>query len=264
MIDIHSHILPGLDDGASRLDTALDMAAQAVEDGIRGMIATPHVFREKIFEENIDQILPALEAFRSELNKRGIRLEVYPGAEVHIAHNLFRIIREKKDRLVLNKGKYILVEFPSRHVFAGVKDLFFNIMTSNLIPVIAHPERNRVFRHNPKMLFELVEMGALVQVNQGSLFGIYGERARTAARRFLEWKFVHFLATDCHNTGVSAPSMADSAQKAEALLGKQAARALVKDNPQAVVESREIPFHPEPVNPDKKKKSFIIKLPFIK
>ncbi len=264
MIDIHSHILPELDDGAADMDTALAMARIAEEDGITGMIATPHVFREKIAEDNLHQIKPALERFKEALLEQGIHLEMYPGAEVHISHNLTRKIQIHRRELVLNHGRYVFLEFPQAHVFAGVKNLFFDLMTDGLMPVIAHPERNRVFRHNHRLLFELIEMGALAQINQGSLFGLYGESAQDAARSFIEMKFVHFLATDSHNTKASAPRLTGAVQEVEILAGKEEARALVEDNPRAVIEDQEIPFHPPPENPDQKKKSFFIKLPFIK
>lgn len=262
MIDIHSHILPGLDDGASTMETALSMARIAAEDGITAMIATPHIFREKIQETNLDLIRPAVDKFKAALQKQNIPLDIFAGAEVHISHNLSRIIGEHRQELVLNKGMYVLVEFPSTHVFAGVKDLFFDLMTESLIPIIAHPERNRVFRHNAHLLFELIEMGTLVQVNQGSLFGLYGESAKEAVRNFIEMKFVHFAATDCHNPTASAPRLSQAVQELTELAGEEATRALVEDNPRAVIEDKEIPYHPQPQNPEQKKKSLSIKLPF--
>ncbi len=264
MIDIHSHILPGLDDGAPDMDTALAMAGMAEEDGITQIIATPHVFREKISENTLEQIDPALEKFRAALRRASIRLKVHPGAEVHISHDLSQKIRSHRRKLVLNRKRYVLVEFPSSHVFAGVKDLFFDLMTDSLIPVIAHPERNRVFRHDQTRLFELIEMGVLVQLNQGSLFGLYGGSVRDAALRFIEMNFVHFIATDCHNTHASVPRLSAAMREVEILAGKEAALAMVEDNPRAVIEDKDIPFHPKPDNPADKKKSFAVKLPFFK
>jgi protein-tyrosine phosphatase len=262
MIDIHSHILPGLDDGASTMETALAMARIAAEDGIKAMIATPHIFRDRIQETNLDLIRPAVDKFKAALQKQNIPLDIFAGAEVHISHNLFQIIGRHRQELVLNKGMYVLVEFPSTHVFAGVKDLFFDLMTESLIPIIAHPERNRVFRHNAHLLFELIEMGALVQINQGSLFGLYGESAKDAVRNFIEMRFVHFAATDCHNPTASAPQLSQAVQELITLAGEEASRALVEDNPRAVIEDKEIPYHPRPQNPKQKKKSLSIKLPF--
>ncbi len=261
MIDIHSHILPEVDDGAKDLKTALEMARMAVDDGIKKMIATPHLFRGSFSASGFGAIEKARKKFTKALKEHDIPLEILPGAEVHISHNLIEEIKSDRRFLVLNQSRYMFIEFPADHVFSGVKDLIFELMTEGIIPIIAHPERNSVFSRNPNFLCELLQMGALSQVNQGSFNGVYGGRVQDAVFRFLERGCVHFIATDCHNTWVIQPRLSEAARKAGEVIGEENARALVEDNPLCVVEDRDISYIPELQEAEAKKKTFKIKLP---
>lgn len=261
MIDIHSHILPGLDDGADSIETALEMAQTAVDDGITKMIATPHLFRAGYPKGGIKGVKKARKKFIYALKENSIPLEILPGAEVHVSHNLIDEIKTNRDSLVLNKSRYMFLEFPSEHIFSGVKDLIFKLKTSGIVPIIAHPERNSVLRNNLDFLYDLLNMGALTQVNQGSFSGVYGNRAQNAVFRFLELGYVHFLATDCHNTWVIQPKLSGAVRKAGKVIGEKNARALVEDNPLSVVEDKDLSYMPKPQKEERKKKTLKIKLP---
>ncbi len=264
MIDIHCHILPGLDDGAKSLAGAVEMARIAEKDGIEKIVATPHLFRGNYMHEDLSLI----EEKRKELNKtlkvNNIHVEILSGAEVYISHNLIDEIRKNRDYLVLNKSRYMFIEFPSDHVFSGVQKLFFELMQADIIPVIAHPERNSVFVRHPSLLYELVQMGAAVQANSGSFLGIYGKKTEEAVFRFLELNLIHFIASDGHNTRSLVPRISEAVMRVETEVGGERARALVVDNPKAVLKDRELPFFTEAVNPDKKEKKLRLKIPFIK
>ena len=173
MIDIHSHILYGLDDGAQTMEQSIEMAKIAEKDGIDKIIATPHLFRGNFLFDNFERIEQKRDELSRALEKNKINVEIFAGAEVHISHNLIDEIRRNREYLVLNNGSYILVEFPTDHIFSGVKNLFFDLMSEDITPIIAHPERNSVFRSNPELLYELIHMGGFTQANQGSLFGHY-------------------------------------------------------------------------------------------
>jgi protein-tyrosine phosphatase len=158
----------------------------------------------------------------------------------------------------------MFIEFPSEHVFSGVQKLFFELMREDIIPVIAHPERNSVFVRHPSLLYELVQMGAPVQANRGSFLGIHGKETEEAVLRFLELNLIHFIASDGHNTRSLVPRISEAVMRVEAEVGSERARALVVDNPKAVLEDRELPFFTEAVNPDEKKKKLSLKIPFLK
>jgi len=263
MIDLHSHILPGLDDGAQSMEESLEMARIAERDGIEKIVATPHFFRGNFIYEDLGIIEKKRSELSQALKENNIHVEILAGAEVHISHNLIDEIRKNRGNLVLNQSSYMFVEFPSDHVFSGVKNLFFELMSEGIIPVIAHPERNSVFIHSPSMLYELIQMGGLSQANSGSFSRVYGTRVEEAVHHFLELNLIHFIASDCHNTHSIISRLSEAVRKVEVIVDKEKARALVKDNPQAVLDDEEIPYLPDPVNPKEKEKSFKIKIPNI-
>lgn len=261
MIDLHCHILPGLDDGARSLEEAIAMARIAQADGITKVVATPHFFRGFANEDNGDLIQSKQNELCQALADQKIQLEVFRGAEVHIAHNLFEEIRRRKDELVLNHSSYLFLEFPSDHVYPAVKNLFFDIMNEGLIPIIAHPERNSVFIQNPVILYELIQMGGLAQANRGSFSGLYGSRTQEAASRFLSLNLIHFIATDGHNAHAGAPVLREAFERAASILGEASAKMLVEGNPGAVLEDRDLPYHPQPLSPRETRKSLNLKIP---
>jgi len=262
MIDLHCHILPGLDDGAESLDEAVEMARIAERDGIEKIVVTPHLFRDNFVHEDLSIIEERRRELSKALEANNIQIEILEGAEVHISHNLIDEIRKNRNYLVLNKSSYMFVEFPSDHVFSGVKELFFELMSEGIIPIIAHPERNSVFVRNPSFLFELVQKGALVQVNSGSFSSVYGRDAEEAVFRFLELNLIHFIGSDAHNTRSMAPRLSEAVKNVEYVIGEERARALVNDNPRAVLDDKEIPYLPEAINPEKRGKKLRVGLPF--
>jgi protein-tyrosine phosphatase len=261
MIDLHCHILPGLDDGAKTLEEALEMARVAESEGIKTIVATPHIFRGNLASQDFASIQEKRRVLNEALEKYEIQVEVKSGAEVYISHNLIDEIRKSRGNLVLNGSSYMFIEFPSDHIFPGVKNLFFDIMSEGIIPIIAHPERNSAFIQNASLLYDLVSMGALAQANSGSFLGLYGGRSAEAVRRFLEWHLIHFIASDGHNPRSIPCRLSEAARKAEAVVGKDRALALVKDNPQAVLEDRVIPSMFPPTDPKKLTRSFQIRIP---
>jgi protein-tyrosine phosphatase len=263
MIDLHCHILPGVDDGVRTLEEALEMAQVAEKEGIDRVVATPHLFRESFSRANF----AVIEAKRHELTRvikeNGVAIEVLPGAEVHISHNLLDAIKEDREKLVLNQSSYMFVEFPSSHVFSGAKTLFFTLMSEGIVPIITHPERNTVFMQNPVILYELIQMGAFAQANSGSFLGLYGEKTEKAVLQFLELNLVHFIGSDSHSPRSLSWRLRDAVEKAEKIVGKERAYALVRENPQAVIDNQELPFLLPPINPEKKERTLRIKIPKI-
>lgn len=261
MIDLHCHILPGLDDGAGSLEDSLGMARAAQHDGIETIVATPHLYRGDLSSDDF----PVIEKRRRELDtglaSGHIAVEVKSGAEVHISHNLIGEIRRYRENLVINGSSYMFIEFPSGHVYPGVRNLVFDLMSEGIVPIIAHPERNAVFARNPALLYDLIQMGALAQANSGSLLGIYGPEVGESILRFLRFNLVHFLASDAHNLSSIPPGLSEALRKAEAVIGHEPALSLVKDNPQAVLDDQEIAFLPRPIDPRKSRKSLNIKFP---
>lgn len=249
MIDLHCHILPGVDDGPRDLEEALAMARVAAADGITAAAATPHVFRG-VFPP-VD--LGAFAALRGELaaaiSAAGIELSLFAGAEAHVSHDLAAALRNHREALTLGAGSCFFLEFPAEHVLPDVKAFIFSLTSEGFTPIVAHPERNAVFARRPELLCELEEMGVLAQINGGSLLGLYGAAVREAAVRFLGWNLVQVIASDGHDAGTRAPRLSEAVREAARIVGDSAAAAMVLDNPRAILEDREPPYHPEPALP---------------
>ena len=228
MIDIHSHILPGIDDGAADLNTSLAMADIAVADGIQVVIATPHV--DGTGHLSPAMINTAVDRLNSVLRQRGVSLVVFPGAELqsHVAIELV-------DQYCLASGSFFLLEFPHSHLPADALDLIYTLVQKGFTPIIAHPERNREISMEPGKLSSLVGAGARVQITAGSLTGELGANALTCARFLLKMDMVHFMATDSHSPNFRKPILSKAVKKAKKYLGREGALALVRDNPLAIL-----------------------------
>ncbi len=232
MIDLHCHILPGIDDGPVLMEASLAMARMAVSDGIGTVVATPHVldlpYSPALIAEQVGRFREALQSAR-------IPLEVLAGAEVSALLDPAQLAP-----FTLNATPYLFFEFPHSHVPQNAGQLLFNAILAGLRPIITHPERNPSFVRNPQLLFDLVEGGALVQVTAESLTGGFGDEALQCSRYLLRKGKVHFLASDAHSPSHRAPNLSRGVAAAARLVGRAAAMQLVKENPAAVLAGREL------------------------
>lgn len=261
MIDIHCHIICGFDDGSQSIEESIEMARIAEKDGIKGIVATPHLFRGNFGFDDPGYFHKKLKEYKYVLENNNIDVGIYPGAEVHVTHNLIDEIKKNREKLVINNGSYMLIEFPHDHVFSGVKNLLFDLMSEGIKPIIAHPERNSIFVNKPVLLYELIRMGGLCQVNSGSFSGFYGRQVKDAVFRFLNLNFVHFIASDAHNSRSMAPRLSEVLMEVGPIMGEGEAIVFLRDNPQAVLDDKELPLPTEPLDPEKKERSLKISIP---
>lgn len=251
MIDIHSHILANVDDGARSLDESLEMCRLSARDGIRTIIATPHA-HDSVHKTH------ELDFLRQKVDELNCLLDGTPkielGCELRFTHDVVRNICEKKNAPTLAGGPYVLVEFPHAIVPPGSERALYELMTNQIRPVIAHPERNHLLMVEPERFFALVEMGALGQVDTGSITGQFGKKVQQTAQVMLENGLLHFIASDCHNTRNRLPGLSGAVAAAAEIVGRDYAAAMSDANPAAVVEGKPIPFKPAPLLPKKRKK----------
>ena len=198
MIDIHCHILPGVDDGAQSLSDSLNMARKAVEQGIHKIVATPHHLTSS-YENPKRSIIDRVNQLNEALRKEKIDLEVLPGQEVRI-HGEMVEGYEAGDILPVNHTPYVLVEFPSNHVPRYTERLFYDLQVNGLIPVIVHPERNQEIIEHPELLYQLVKKGAMTQITAASVCGDFGKKIKNFSLQLVDANLTHFIATDAHNT----------------------------------------------------------------
>lgn len=249
MIDLHTHILPDWDDGAADWETAERMLALAREDGIGRICLTPHIYRQTKHGDDPEALRERIKEFIGKA-KRSL-IELYAGAEVYIHPEMAQNIKEHG--LTVNGSRYVFIEFPAEQVPAGARDLVFEMTLQGLIPVISHPERNRVFVNRPGALFELVGMGALGQVTAQSLTGGFGRKTRDAAERLLKLNLVHLIASDAHNAEERPPRLWEAVERAAKVVGEEKAEAMVMDVPAAILRDQEVPNFGDPIAPSRKK-----------
>ena len=200
MIDLHCHILPGVDDGAENIEASIAMAEQAVSQGITHILCTPHHNNGK-YTNPKSEVISLVVSFQAELDKRKLPLTVLEGQEVRITGDLIEDIRNDKILFTDLEDTYILIEFPTMEVPSYTEQVFFELLQMGKVPVIVHPERNAHFRKDPNNLIPFLEMGCLAQLTAPSYVGVFGKDIQKTAKVMVEHNLVQMVASDAH--GVS-------------------------------------------------------------
>lgn len=235
MIDIHSHILPAVDDGSKDLETSLIMARMACEAGTRKMMATPHFCFDFNELEDIDQLKESYLRFKKQLEENKIDLELYLGLEILYTDELLEVIK-KNNLYGLNGTKYLLVEFDFSDSPDYIVEAVAKIKAYGYIPILAHPERYQAIWHHFELLDCLVAEGILCQCNAGSLFGYFGHHAKDTMKRMLDYGFVHFIGSDCHGINRRNSQMIDCYDYICKYYSVVLANRVFKENPLKVIE----------------------------
>jgi protein-tyrosine phosphatase len=234
LIDLHCHLLPGVDDGAKSLDISLEMARMACRDGITITACTPHIL-PTIYDNNGSNIKAAVFLLQKELIKAGIPLRLVSGADVHVAPNLAEGLKNGRV-LTLNSSRYLLLEPPHYAPLPQLEEYVFKLHVSGYIAILTHPERLSWVGTQYRLIERMVHNGAWVQLTAGSLTGHFGRRPRYWAERMLDEGLCHILATDAHNTSSRAPLLAEARDVAAKRLGEQEATKLVLTRPRGVID----------------------------
>jgi protein-tyrosine phosphatase len=240
LIDLHSHILPGVDDGARTLEEAVEIGRAAAADGITAIAATPHVRDD--YPTEAERMERCVERVRNGLAEAGVAVELHPGGEVALDW-LDRLERDELRRFGLGGNPAVLlVEFPYFGWPLDLGDRLFRLRIAGITPVLAHPERNGEVQSAPERLSTLVDGGTLVQITAASLDGRLGRIARAAGLRLVELELAHMIASDAHHPGIRTVGMSAAARA----VGDEAlARWLTESVPRAIVEDTRIPERPQ-------------------
>ncbi|WP_249869228.1 tyrosine-protein phosphatase [Oceanobacillus saliphilus] len=208
MIDIHSHILPGVDDGAKTEEDSLAMAREAVAQGITAIVATPHNKNGK-YDNDRHSIINSVEILSELFVKEDIPLIILPGQENRINGDILEDMKNG-NILPINDSKYLFIEFPSANVPRYASQMLFDIQVAGYTPVIVHPERNQELIEHPGKLYEFVKKGALTQVTAASVVGKFGKNIQKFSHDLIEANLTHFVASDAHNTTTRGFCMHDA------------------------------------------------------
>jgi len=279
MIDLHNHILCGLDDGAKTIEESVEMCRISYQDGIKTIVATPHIL-PRIYKNDRSTILSKVQELNETIKKFGVEssafraknsnseirnpqspihldselrtpnpnlsFKILPGADVHFSSDILQRYERGEVVTVNDQGRYLLVEFAFQGIPYQAEEVLFRLMTGGIIPIISHPERNMEIGQNPKRYYEMIRMGCLGQVTAMSLTGDFGSGIKRIAEKLLSKRLIHIIASDAHSTDGRPPILSSGVRAAEKIVGKEEAQRMVNEYPQAVIEGRR-PNVPEPI-----------------
>jgi len=217
MIDIHTHILPGIDDGVKTEDDAVEFARMAAEDGVRTIVATPHC-RDGFYVNERADVLAMTATLRERLARESVEVELVAGAEVHICPELVERILDGRAPTLGNNGKTLLLELSLTQYPVELENLIFQLKLAGVVPILAHPERIRFFEDDIGRYEALVRLGAYGQITTGSLLGEFGRKTQEFSRELVRKGLIHVVATDAHNVRGRPPIMSEAVEALTSLV----------------------------------------------
>lgn len=233
MIDFHTHILPGVDDGAKTEQQAIAILKQAKEAGFTDVIATSHYLEGhyEVEEKTRRKLLQKLQ--------KQTDIMLHLGNELYVTRNIEELLEEKK-LSTINNSRYILMELPFHNQVVFLNEVIYKLLSMKKVPIIAHPERYDYVQEDPDKLLELMDMGVLFQMNYGSILGQYGKKAKKTAKYLLKQNYIHFLGSDTHRVDGIYLKMDKILKKIEKIIGKERLMELTQRNPRCVLENIEM------------------------
>jgi protein-tyrosine phosphatase len=240
MVDLHCHILPGLDDGPDTMEESMAMVESAIADGVTHVVATPHSNSKYFFDfAHVRRLRDELQA------KAGERLKIATGCDFHLNPENLESLRNDARQYCINQGDFLLVEFNEFSIPPSMDQTLYAIQLAGVQPVITHPERNTILRSRPERLKKWIRQGCFAQVTGGALTGGFGAGSQQDALRWIAEGLIHFVASDAHNTRSRPLRLQPAYNLVVDQFGEEKARALFHDNPLAAFEGRQLPLVPE-------------------
>ncbi len=239
MIDLHIHILPGLDDGPRTWESALEMARIAVADGVTTVVATPHLFARRTVELDRlnppERILAKVAEFQERLAEAGIPLRVAAGCEVPLCHEMISLLEAGQVLTLNGQKRYLCLEMPEMAIPPAAEEICFHLTSQGITPIITHPERNPVFWESPEKLIRLLELGCLAQLTAASLTGDFGWRISRFGKKLVKNGLAHVVASDAHDRSHRPPILSAAFKKLRRWLGEARAMEMVQGRPAKIL-----------------------------
>jgi protein-tyrosine phosphatase len=246
MIDIHHHLLWGMDDGAADMETSIAMARAAAADGISHIVCSPHANSTYVYE--LRAITEKITQLQRLLDRDAIAVKLGRGCDFHMSYENIQEAKLDPVKYSINGLGYLLVEVPDYGLPRGLTDVFYQLQLAGLIPILTHPERNPTLQSDQLRLVDWLRGGVLIQVTAGSVVGRMGKQAERMAHNLLANRWVHFLATDAHNVRSRPPKMREAFEIVAKKYGPDYAHLLCVSNPLAAFLGKPLQPQPEPLN----------------
>lgn len=252
MVDLHCHLLPGIDDGSKNMETSLRLAREATENGVTHALLTPHHMNGHYVNHKQDVIRKTKE-FQKQINAHDIPLTVFPGQEVRINGQLLEALNKDDILFADTAGKYLMLEFPDDDVPHYTNQMIFDLQQRGIIPVIVHPERNTKIMSKPDLIYQLLEKGCLSQITASSYVGTFGKKVKDFSYRLIEAGQGYIFASDAHNLPGRKYEMRQAFEKMQREFGQELADQFQK-NARLIINGKNIPINE--IKNIKKKKRF--------
>ena len=238
IIDVHAHILPGLDDGPQGVDEALRMCEQSIAQGVFTVVATPHMCDPR-YSVSAEDVRSKVAELSEACEKRALDIKILPGADVRLQPNLPDLLQTGEALTIADTGRYFLLELPSQ-IVPHIGSLVFELQIHGLIPILTHPERNLDFCRRPERLAALVQSGCLVQITGDSLLGRFGRTVLKAAKEMIQSNLAHVVASDTHSANDRRPALGRVAETLGAMFEEETARMLLCENPKRIIRGEPV------------------------
>jgi len=239
MIDLHVHILPGLDDGPENWVTALKMARLAEADGLTAIVATPHLFRHRrVCQGEMNSaasIRAAVQELRQVLAEAGVKVSIHPGCEVPLFPELLEMLHQGALLTLNDGGRYLCLEMPDTVIPPATEEVVFQLGLQGVTPILAHPERHPVFREMPEKLVRLLHLGCLAQITASSLVGGFGRQVAKFTEKLVKGGYVQLVASDAHDARGRPPLLSPALKKLARLVGESRAWDMVSSLPERII-----------------------------
>ena len=253
IIDLHAHLIPGVDDGAQTLEDSLLLAKQAVEEGVEHLVLTPHHYNNQ-YVNHAKDVVEAANQLQNALEKAGVSLNVYPSQEIRINEHLIDDLLNQDLLSLDDSGKYYLIEFPTQSIPDYSEQVLSQLVHRGITPVIAHPERNHVFVEDLQVYQNFIAMGCLGQITTSSIAGAFGTKIQTAAKQMIEKKLAHILASDAHSVEWRPFNYNDGLDALEKFFGEEKVQEF-KENARSIFNGEELAYQYQPVQKVSHKKA---------
>lgn len=238
MIDFHTHIIPNIDDGSRNIEETINLIREAKEAGFEGIVLTSH-YIENYYETDVPERDVWVKAISDNLNSKGLETDLYLANEIYMSENMMDLLINGKASTI-NNSCYVLFEMPLNEEPSNLYSVIYSLKENKLIPVLAHPERYSFIQKEPELVYDLIEMGVLMQANYGSIIGQYGEKAKLIVRKFLENDMIHFLGSDVHRKNTIYKRIPQALEEIREIVGDQKLEELTTTNPELALNNKRI------------------------
>lgn len=238
MIDVHSHILPNIDDGSRSIEETFNLIKEAKEAGFEGIVCTSH-YMENYYETNRPEREVWINAIHENLENKNIDMNLYLGNEIYMSDNIIELLEDGK-ATTMNDTSYVLFELPMNAELMNLYDMVYEMQQYKIVPILAHPERYSFVQTDPELIYDLIDKGVLMQANYGSIIGQYGKKAQMIVQKFLENNMIHMLGTDVHRQNTIYPKIPEIILELKSLIGEEKVKELTTINPELVINNKRI------------------------